>query len=176
MRQRTIGYFGAIALAMAPMVFTQEQPPVPQPPPEEAPAAEGTIQVRQLEGEVVEVNAQRLTVRADDGRRVTLSVGRDLTVGAEPVTVGSRVRIEYRGDQQLEVVNVSLLPVARNLEDNGAGAAARVETTPEAEPSAAPAASEREALPATASPLPILIVIGLALVGSGLGLSARIRS
>jgi hypothetical protein len=176
MRQRTIGYFGAIALAMAPMVFTQEQRPVPQPPPEEAPAAEGTLQVRQLEGEVVEVNAQRLTVRTDDGRRVTLSVDRDLTAGAEPVTVGSRVRVEYRGEQQLEVVNVSLLPLDRDPEDNGADEAAGVERTPEAEPSAAPAASEREELPATASPLPILLAIGLALVGSGLGLSARTRA
>lgn len=158
MTLQTIGYFGAIALAMAPMVFAREQTPEP------APAQSTIIEERHIEGEVVEVNAQMLTVRTEDGRRMTFSVDRDLTAGVEPITVGSRVRVEYRGEQQLEVVNVSRLPLAR------------IETTPQTEPAAATAASQRDELPRTASPLPIILGAGLALLGSGLGLSALRRA
>jgi LPXTG-motif cell wall-anchored protein len=180
MRHRTIGYFGAIVLAMAPMMFAQEPTPVPEPPLEEAPAARITIQERHIEGEVVEVNAQMLTVRTEEGRRMAFSVDRDLTAGAEPITVGSRVRVEYRGEQQLEVVNVSLLTLDNDPDDNGDNGgveAARVETTTtRTQPAAAPAASQRDELPATASPLPVLLAVGLALLGSGLGLSSRRRA
>ncbi len=156
MRHRTIGYFGVIVLAMASMAFAQEPTPAPERPVDSAPAAQSTIQVRHIEGEAVEVNAQMLTVRTDDGRRMTFSVDRDLTAGVDPITVGSRVRVEYRGEQELEVVNVTLRPLA--------------------EPAAAPAASQRDELPGTASPLPMMLAAGLALLGSGLGLSARRRS
>lgn len=191
MRQRTIGYFGSIALAMGSMVLAQEQTPVPEPPREEVVAPQSTDQQRNIEGEVVEVNAEMLTIRTDDGRRMTFSVDRDLTAGVEPIDAGSRVEVNYRGEQELEVVSVSLLPLDNELEDNGLEdngledsrpednggvEAARVQTTPQTQPTAPPAAAQQEELPGTASPLPLILAAGLALLGSGLGLSLRRRA
>jgi LPXTG-motif cell wall-anchored protein len=185
MRQRTIGYFGSIALAMSSMVLAQEQTPVPEPPREEVVEPQSTEQQSNIRGEVVEVNAEMLTIRTDDGRRMTFSADRDLTAGVEPIKVGSRVEVNYRGEQELEVVNVILLPLDNGLEDNGVEdngvedngvEAARVQTTPQTQPTAPPAAAQQDELPATASPLPLILAAGLALLGSGLGLSLRRRA
>lgn len=171
MRQRSIGYIGAMALAMAPMAIAQEQTPTPETPPAQIVVQEN----RTIEGEVVEVSAEMLTIRTSDGRMMTFSVDRDLTSGAAPITVGSRVRVEYRGETELEVVNVSGIPLSHQEadDDNGHTEAARVETGRQIDPEAAPAAAEQEELPATASPLPLLLLTGLALLGSGVGLATR---
>jgi hypothetical protein len=170
MRQRSIGYFGAIAIAMAPMVFGQEQTPVSE---RETPPQSTTQERPTIEGDVVEVNAQMLTVLTVDGRTMTFSVDRDLTAGVEPITLGSRVRVEYSGEQQLVAMNVSRLRIPdQDPDDNGGVETARVETTPQT----TPAASQRDELPGTASPLPMMLVTGLALLGSGLGLSVRRRA
>jgi hypothetical protein len=180
MRQRTIGYFGSIALAMSSMGLAQEQTPVPEPPREQVAEPQSTEQQRNIRGEVVEVNAEMLAIRTDDGRRMTFSVDRDLTAGVEPIKVGSRVEVNYRGEQELEVVNVILLPLDNGLEDNGLEdngvEATRVQTTPQTQPTAPPAAAQQDELPGTASPLPLVLAAGLALLGSGLGLSLRRRA
>lgn len=153
MRQRMIGcMMGAIALAMGATVIAQEQTPVV---PEPESMARSTTEDRRVEGEVLEVNARVLTVRTNDGRTMTFSVDRDLTTGAEPITVGSRVRVDYHGEEQLMVSTVGRLP-------SGGAQVARIET--------------RDELPGTAGPLPLMIVAGLALLGSGLGLSLRRRA
>jgi hypothetical protein len=164
MRQRTIGYMGAIALAMATTVVAQEQTPIV--PERETMPARSTTEDRRIEGEVLEVSARTLAVRTDDGRRMTFTVDRDLTTGAEPITVGSRVRVDYHGEEQLMVSTVGRIPV-------GGAEVASIETTPQPAP---PAVERRDELPGTSSPLPMMLAAGLALLGSGIGLSAWRRS
>ena len=160
MRQRTIGYMGAIALAMATTAVAQEQTPVV--PERGTTPARSTTEDLRIEGEVLEVSARTLAVRTDDGRRMTFTVDRDLTTGAEPITVGSRVRVDYHGEEQLMVSTVGRIPT-------GGAEVARIETTPQPAP---PAVERRDELPGTSSPLPMMLAAGLALLGSGLGLSA----
>lgn len=162
MKWKTFAFVGVMAM-VATALAAQE----PTPPPETAPQVEAS---KTIEGDVVEVSAESLTIRATDGRRLTFTVGRDLTTGSTPVTVGSRVQVEYRGDELFEVVDVHLLGDPGVPEDNGSDNGG-VEPSPQT----APAASSKDALPETASPLPLLLVSGLALLGSGLGLSARRR-
>ncbi len=176
MKHRTIGYMGAIALAMATTVVAQEQTPVV---PEPQTPARSTTEDRRIEGEVLEVSARTLAVRTDDGRRMTFSVDRDLTTGAEPITVGSRVRVDYHGEEQLMVSTVGRIPT-------GGAEVARIETPQPAPPAverrtetrqpAPPAVERRDELPGTASPLPMMLAAGLALLGSGVGLSAWRRA
>jgi LPXTG-motif cell wall-anchored protein len=177
-----------------------------------------------VEGEVVELNAQRLVVRTTDGNRMTFTVDRDLSTGAAPIAVGQRVRVEYKsGSDPLAVITVSRIPdnprestlsdkleeAGEEVADKAEGAADRIEDAvdpddgqeqepvrvapaPAARPApsaatrtqepARPATSARVAqdpddnqLPDTATPLPALILAGLALLGSGVGLSARRR-
>jgi LPXTG-motif cell wall-anchored protein len=222
MNQRSIGYIGAFALVMAPLLAAAQQPTPPerQTPPEQSGVR---IENRTVEGEVVELNAQRIVVRTTDGNRMTFTVDRDLTTGATPIAVGQRVRVEYKsGSDPLAVITVSRIPgepgktVSDTIEDAGEKVAdeaegvadrledvvdddngddqepARVAPAPSAaarmqdperpqdpaRPSSAATRSQDpddDELPATATPLPALILAGLALLGSGFGLSARRR-
>ena len=214
MKQRSIGYVGALVLAMAPMVGAQQPtPPERQTPPEQSGVR---VENRTVEGEVVELNAQKLVVRTTDGNRMTFSVDRDLTVGATPIAVGQRVRVEYRsGVDPIAVVTVTRIPgsdvvdkveetagasdVADAVEDaadevedaidddDANDRAAEPARVPPARVAPAPATTARmqdparqapaqtDELPDTASPLPALVLAGLALLGSGFGLSARRR-
>jgi LPXTG-motif cell wall-anchored protein len=219
MNQRSIGYVGAFALAMAPMLAAAQQP---TPPERETPPAQGSVRIenRTVEGEVVELNAERIVVRTTDGNRMTFTVDRDLASGATPIAVGQRVRVEYKsGTDPLAVITVSRIPgetLSEKIEDAGEKVAdkaedvadriedavdndddqepARVAPAPSPaarmqDPAARPQDPQRPAsaatrtqqdpddreLPATATPLPALILAGLALLGSGFGLSARKR-
>jgi LPXTG-motif cell wall-anchored protein len=213
MNQRSIGYIGAMALALAPMVAAQQ----PTPPERQTPPEQSSVRVenRTVEGEVVEVNAQRIVVRTPAGNRMTFSVDRDLTSGAAPIAVGQRVRVEYKsGVDPLAVVTVSRSPGAVDraadavedaadevadavedaadevedaIDDNDRREPARVAPAPSTmaraqDPARTPPAAARaqdpdqdDELPDTASPLPALVLAGLALLGSGFGLSARRR-
>jgi LPXTG-motif cell wall-anchored protein len=190
MNQRSIGYVGAFALAMAPMLAAAQQP---TPPERETPPAQGSVRIenRTVEGEVVELNAERIVVRTTDGNRMTFTVDRDLASGATPIAVGQRVRVEYKsGTDPLAVITVSRIP-GETLSEK---MPARVAPAPSPaarmqDPAARPQDPQRPAsaatrtqqdpddreLPATATPLPALILAGLALLGSGFGLSARKR-
>jgi LPXTG-motif cell wall-anchored protein len=207
------------------LMAQQPTPPERQTPPEQSSVR---IENKTVEGEVVELNAQRIVIRTTDGNRMTFTVDRDLAGGPNAVAVGQRVRVEYKsGSDPLAVVTVSRIPgdnlrddvedVAREAADKAEGVAdraedlvdpdddndreparepARVAPAPAPAPSAtarmqepartqdparAPSAAARtqdpddDELPATASPLPALVLAGLALLGSGLGLSARRR-
>ncbi|MGH9320026.1 MAG: hypothetical protein ACRD21_19670 [Vicinamibacteria bacterium] len=59
-------------------------------------------------------------------------------------------------------------------DDNGRTAAARSQTTQPSpvRPGTASAQADDDELPGTASPLPLLLITGLSLLGGGLGLSA----
>jgi hypothetical protein len=160
MNRKMMALVGVVAVAWAAAVTAREPTPPPEP-------AQEIQESRTIEGEVVEVSAQSLTIRTTDGRRMTFSVDRDLTTGVEPITVGSRVRVEYRGDELFEVVDVRLLA---DLDEPDVDVP-DVEPDPQVAPAAAQ--TERDELPGTASPLPLLLVTGLALLGSGLALSAR---
>jgi hypothetical protein len=185
-----------------------------------------TIENRTISGRVVEVDNDSLVIETPSGQRMTFSVDRDLTTGAQPIRVGSQVRVEYRGETELEMVNVTLAegaspraetsepadrpetsaarpeasePAARPADPAARPAdpaarrdpAARPGVTAQAErPAARPGAAAAQtdpsarqvrqtdrdpgALPATAGPLPILLLAGITLLGGGLGLS-RLR-
>ncbi len=133
MKQRSIGYVGALVLAMAPMVGAQQPtPPERQTPPEQSGVR---VENRTVEGEVVELNAQKLVVRTTDGNRMTFSVDRDLTVGATPIAVGQRVRVEYRsGVDPIAVVTVTRIPgsdVVEKVEETASDVADAVEDAAE---------------------------------------------
>jgi LPXTG-motif cell wall-anchored protein len=194
MRQRSIGYIGAMALAMSPLILEAQQP---TPPERETPPVQSSVERNlTIEGKVVEVNAQRLVVRTNDGKQMTFTVNRDLTTGADPITVGERVRVVYSGAERLSIVTVN------SLADEIEGAADRVEDAVDRtadkiedaidDPDDRRTMAQTEArdrddrqrmaqtdpddeLPGTASPLPALILAGLALLGSGFGLSSRRR-
>jgi hypothetical protein len=190
-----------------------------------------TTENRTITGKVVEVDNDSLVIETASGQRMTFKVDHDLTTGAQPITVGSQVRVEYRGETELELVNVTRSegasprpetsdrpeasaarpeepaarptePAARPAEpaarpadpaarrDPGARpgvTATQTERDPAARgvrPGAAASQTQRDpsarpvrdpgALPATAGPLPILLLAGLSLLGGGLGLS-RLR-
>lgn len=212
MRTRSIGFLGALALALAPVAMAQT-PPTPQPQPEGTSTQQRTIENRTITGRVVEVDNDSLVVETASGQRMTFKVDHDLTTGAQPITVGSQVRVEYRGETELEVVNVSRAeatsprpeatepdrpeataarptePAARPADPAARrDPAARPGVTAQTDPAAQPGAAQRDpgarqvrqtdrdpgALPATAGPLPILLLAGLSLLGGGLGLS-RLR-
>ena len=218
MRKRMIGCIGVVALA-AP--FAMAQTPQPETMPErESTLQQETTETRMVTGRVAEVDADSLVVETSAGQRMTFTVDRDLTQGPTPIRVGSQVRVEYRGESELQVVTVSPVPGTTpdaasidpaddpdrgELEDDDDGAlvtdpdddgldddngleledddngttVARVQTT---QPERAGAAAARTIdpdddgeLPGTASPLPLLLIAGLSLLGGGVGLSARRR-
>lgn len=186
MRKTTIGFIATVALFGASLASAQTEAPPPAP----EPAAVQESTVRTVSGEVVTVTPTTLTIRTSDGRNMTFTVDRDLTIGPEAITVGKKVRVEYRGDQELQAVLVSPLAaigeaverVGEEIEeaakavadkvddpDNGDnGAEARVQTPTPTDPAAEAASRE---LPETAGPLPLLLLAGLSLLGGGLGLS-----
>ena len=228
MRKRMIGCIGVVALAAAP--FAMAQTPQPETMPErESTLQQETTETRTVTGRVAEVDADSLVVETSAGQRMTFTADRDLTQGPTPIRVGSQVRVEYRGESELQVVSVSPVPGtppdAANIDpaddpdggeleddddaalvtdsdddgldddngleledddngleleddDNGT-TVARVQTT---QPERAGAAAARTIdpdddgeLPGTASPLPLLLIAGLSLLGGGVGLSARRR-
>jgi hypothetical protein len=133
-------------------------------------------------GEVVSVSPTMITIRSSDGRNMTFTVTRDWTTGPEPIRVGDRVRVEYRGTDKLEAVVVSALRGAGEaLEDAGeavadAGEAVADRLDPDDDngaPRAQPQTAADSELPATAGPLPLLLLAGLSLLGGGVALSAR---
>lgn len=191
MKYRIIGSCVAILLAMTTIALAQSPPPPP---------AQESLH-RTVSGEVVEVTPQMLTIRTGDGVRMTFVVDRDLTTGPQAITVGEQVRVEYHGDRELSALVVT--PVAAlgetlekagqeieqagdaaakaaedaadkvedALDDDDNGGEAHVQT-PATDPAAQAGSQE---LPATASPLPMLLIAGLSLLGGGLGLSSLRR-
>jgi LPXTG-motif cell wall-anchored protein len=137
---------------------------------------------------------------------MTFTVARDLTQGPTPIRVGSQVRVEYRGESELQVVTVSPVPGTTpdaadpaddrdrdeledddngrddnglEVEDDDGTSVARLQTTQPERTGAATARTidpdDDGELPGTASPLPLLLIAGLSLLGGGVGLSARRR-
>ncbi len=183
MRQRSIGYIGAMALAMSPMLLEAQEPT----PRESQPVQSTVIENKTVEGEVVQVNAQQLVVRTNDGKQMTFTVDRDLTKGADPITVGERVRVVYSGVDSLTIVTVNSLAdviegAADRVEDAVDRTADKIEDAVDDDDDARTMAQteardpdDDDELPETASPLPALVLAGLALLGSGFGLSSRRR-
>jgi hypothetical protein len=189
MRRKTAGSFAAVALAAASLAWAQGQvgPPAP-----ESSVQESTMN-RTVTGEVVSATATKLSIRTSDGRDMTFILDPDLSADHEAIVVGRQVRVEYRGERELQAVLVSPLAkvgeavaelgdkiedagkaVADEVKDatsdngdNGHGAPAQAGATGD------PADSQAAELPETAGPLPLLLLAGLSLLGGGLGLSAR---
>lgn len=184
MSKKTIGFIATVVFAGASLASAQSEPAGSAP---ESASIQQSTTTRTVTGEVVTVTSKLLTIRTSDGRNMTFVVDRDLTSGPDAITVGKQVRVEYRGDQELQAVVVS--PIAakigeavekagQEIEEAGEavarkadnGVEARVQTPRATDPAAR--TSSRE-LPETAGPLPLLLVAGLSLLGGGLGLSAR---
>jgi hypothetical protein len=172
--------------------------------PEPAPTLQETTEILTITGRVAEVDADSLVVETMDGRRMTFPVDRDLTQGPDPVRVGSQVRVEYRGERELQVVKVSPVLGAAGApaddldpaedpdpdgflddDDNGTADDSALDNGIEDDDNGAAVAGAQTAaaadpdddgeLPGTASPLPLLLMAGLSLLGGGVGLSARRR-
>jgi hypothetical protein len=178
MRTKTMGSIAVLVLVAASLASAQSDRPA-----QERVATQETRTNVTVTGEVVSVSPTMLTIRSSDGRNMNFTVTRDWTTGANPVRVGDRVRVEYRGEDTFEAVVVSALRGAGEaLEDAGeavadAGEAVADRLDPDddngVQSRTAADPDDSAALPETAGPLPLLLLAGLSLLGGGLGLSLR---
>ena len=123
-------------------------------------------------GVVVSSTTDSLVVRLDDGTQRTFAVDSTSTLPSARLSAGARVTVKYHALDagRFHAARVELVP---STTDRPA-----VSSTPTDSPMTSeratdrPATTDREALPATASPMPLLALVGLAAMFTAAALSA----
>lgn len=191
MKRTLVPLFAILALVLAaPLVAQSAAPPGHM----DSPGA------TYISGTLVSLGADSIVIRTDTGETRTFLINA-ATVGVQSYPVGNRVKIDFVLDDQSRGIAKQILG-----DTSSASTSLTETTTPVLEPAApAPAppavesadttlstetdvdindttddatleAGQNEELPATASPLPLLALLGLGAVGSGVGLSFLRRS
>jgi hypothetical protein len=132
-------------------------------------------------GTVVSQSADSIIIRADTGETRTYLID-GATVGVKSFEVGTRVKIDFLLDDQGRAVAKEIMgfvasadaaasDLAPQAEEPVAESDVTFDTAPESE-TAFDADEEMtdDELPATASPLPLIALLGAGALGSGLGL------
>lgn len=189
MSKQLLCTIGVLVLVLAPVVWAQTQPTTEH------------AKVEAISGEVISMSSESLVIRTEDDRRLTFVVGEDTEL-PEPLVPGSAVRVEYEIQEDGTLHAVNVVPnVRRDLEERSTASSGSREQGSDAvtadtreipeedngEPAAGPSrlppqsGSERDGLqenqaedglPATASPLPLMLVSGFLAFGGGVALRA----
>lgn len=186
MKRTLVPLFAILALVLAaPLVAQSAAPPGHM----DSPGA------TYISGTLVSLGADSIVIRTDTGETRTFLINA-ATVGVQSYPVGNRVKIDFVLDDQgssiakqilgdtsststslTETTTPALQPVAPAVESTDTTLSTETDIdTADTTDDVAMEAGQNEELPATASPLPLLALLGLGAVGSGVGLSFLRRS